>query len=164
MPRTVAIKASLTTVFAAVTMLAADAAELRIVSQLATAGTGRREIAVRISGAPDGTVVKGVLRCGNETVKSELPARSDVLVFEVSDFGLYSVEAEAVAPDGTTNAIASTTYSVVPAVKERPREFGVCAHFMQGKGTYPLTFDLMRLVGVSRMRGDLAWESVVSRA
>ena len=138
----------------------ADAAELRIVSQLATAGTGRREIAVRISGAPDGTVVKGFLRCGNETVKSELPARSDVLVFEVSDFGLYSVEAAAVAPDGTTNAIASTTYSVVPAVKERPREFGVCAHFMQGKGTYPLTFDLMRLVGVSRIRGDLAWEGV----
>ena len=88
----------------------ADAAELRIVSQLATAGTGRREIAVRISGAPDGTVVKGVLRCGNETVKSELPARSDVLVFEVSDFGLYSVEAAAVAPDGATNATASTTF------------------------------------------------------
>ena len=55
-----------------------------------------------------------------------------------------------------------TNYSLLPApARERPREFGVCVHFGQGrpKGAFPLSFELMKQAGFTRMRDDLYWNS-----
>ena len=136
---------------------------LRIVSPLATAGTGRKTVSVRLEGVSAATVATGVLSCGDVNVASLSPARPDALAFDVPSCGLYTLEAAAVGPDGVTNATAMTTFAVVPAISERPCELGVCTHFAHGKGAYPLTFDLMRLMGVSRIRDDLAWKAVEHR-
>ena len=136
---------------------------LRIVGPLATAVTGRKTVSVRLEGVSAATVATGVLSCGDVNVASLSPARPDALVFDVPSCGLYTLEAAAVGSDGVTNATAVTTFAVVPAISERPRELGVCTHFAHGKGAYPLTFDLLRLMGVSRIRDDLAWKAVEHR-
>lgn len=113
---------------------------------------------------PDGSRLVGVLRRADGlAIESRRSPRRDALAFDVPEFGLYTLDAAAVSADGSTNAAASTSYAVVPAVRERPAEFGVCTHFAQGKGRYPLTFDLMRLAGFSRIRDDLTWASVETR-
>ena len=135
----------------------------------ATAGTGEKKVAVRL--VPDFTVtnaapaattrLEGSLRRDDGLAIASRPSESlEALVFEVPELGFYTLDAVALAADGSTNAAASTTYAVVPEVKERPREFGTCVHFGQGKGEYPRTFDLLRLAGISRVRDDLQWKNV----
>ena len=142
---------------------------LHFMGSCATAGTGEKTVDVRLvnllpaaKGAPAVTArLEGTLRRDDGLVLSSRPSPSlDTLVFDVPEFGLYTLEAAALAADGATNAAASTSYAVVPPVAERPREFGTCVHFQQGKGQYPLTFDLLRLAGFSRVRDDLSWRYV----
>ena len=133
----------------------------------ASAGLGEKTIPVRLvassseNASNDTARLVGTL-CRNDGLAiSSCPSQSlGELVFDVREYGLYALDVAAIAVDGSTNATASTTYSVVPVVKERPREFGTCVHFQQGKGQYPLTFELMRIAGVSRVRDDLAWRRV----
>ena len=147
----------------------APTARLVLPGPCASAGTGEKTVAVRLvnlvpsaGGAHADTArLEGTLRRDDGLVLASRPSGSlDALVFAVPEFGLYALEAAAIAADGATNAAASTSYAVVPPVAERPREFGTCIHFQQSKGQYPLTFDLLRLAGFSRVRDDLSWKYV----
>lgn len=146
---------ALAAVFAA---MAAFGAEMHFTGPLASPGTGPKSIPVRVTGAPEGTVVSGTLRCGSAEVAALRPLRAGELRFNVDEYGLYKLAAVAVGSDGATNATASTTFAVVPQVRERPCNWGTCTHFAFGKGSYPLLFDLMRMAGVSRIRDDISWE------
>lgn len=133
----------------------------------ASAGLGEKTIPVRLVASSSGNASNDTARLVGTLCRNDgfaIPSRPSQslgeLVFDVREYGLYALDVAAIAADGSTNATASTTYSVVPAVKDRPREFGTCVHFQQGKGQYPLTFELLRIAGVSRVRDDLAWRRV----
>ena len=152
--------------FGSMSLFAADY-RLSLPGVSASAGLGEKTIPVQLTASSPKNASNAIARlagtlCRNDglTISSRSSQSLDELAFDVPEYGLYALNVAAVAADGSTNATVSTTYSVVPVVKERPREFGTCVHFQQGKGQYPLTFELLRIAGFSRVRDDLAWRRV----
>lgn len=152
--------------FGAPTSFAADFS-LSFPGACASSGLGEKIVKVSCTATSPQTSPRFVARLVGTlsrndglSVASRPSSRFGELVFDVREYGLYALTVLALAADGSTNAAVSTTYAVVPPVKERPREFGTCVHFHQGKGQYPLTFDLLKIAGVSRVRDDLAWRRV----
>lgn len=83
------------------------------------------------------------------------------LAVDVKEPGYYELTVYAFRGENEL-ARTVTNYALVPPpVRERPREFGVCVHFAQRgpKGAFPLSFELMKLAGFTRMRDDLFWSA-----
>ena len=87
------------------------------------------------------------------------------LAVDVKEPGYYEVTVYAFRGREEV-ARAVTNYALLPPpLRERPRDFGTCVHFGQGrpKGAFPLSFELMKLAGFTRMRDDLYWSALERR-
>ncbi len=134
-------------------------------SPLVSAGAGKKPVKVIITGSVGLLEVKGQFSAHGkpDAVKETktVKGQNDVILeFDFPMIGYYDITV--VAHNGR-NEVAKTmsNYAVVPDNRyDHPREMGTCTHFAQGKGAYPLTFNLLKLAGFTRIRDDFSWQAI----
>lgn len=132
-----------------------------------TEGAGTKTLKVRLDGNLNQLIVRAEIRKWTErtpvaTVAPAPAKRENELKFQLPDLGIYHVTV-IVERDGKPVATTECAYSAIPhrlSDADRPQEMGTCTHFAQGKGSYPTTFELLKLAGFTRIRDDLAWEHI----
>ncbi len=133
-----------------------------------SAGAGQKEIKVGLTGSLSGLTVRGEVRKWGEekaigTIAPVAAKSVTVLSYQFPQPGIYRIDIS-VERGKEKVATETGTYSVVPKFSERPEEMGACTHFAHGKGNDPLTFELLKLAGFTRLRDDLAWEHIEPKA
>lgn len=130
-----------------------------------SSGTGLKTANVGLAGNLSGMTIRGEVRKWGERdpfVKiSPMAAKAEnTLAFQVQQPGIYRI-AFIVERGKERIAAKESNYSVLPAPSgDRPAEMGACTHFAHGKGNYPLSFELLKLAGFTRVRDDIAWGTI----
>ncbi len=140
-------------------------------SQLASNASGNQRIRVKVEAdnfdftlraklAPYG---KAEPRLWSKFVKA---APETELMVELKEYGYYELTVYAFRGKEEIGKVVTNYALVPPPLRERPKEFGCCVHFGQGrpKGAFPLSFELMKMAGFTRMRDDLYWSSFERKA
>lgn len=136
---------------------------------LISAGTGSKKIEVAVSGRLEGVKLHIIVR---EYAVKKILARSvpvtakpkTEITIPLKQVGFYELTVIA-TESGKELERKTVNYAVVPEPDyDRPEEMGTCIHFaFSGKGIrghFPYTFELLKLAGFTRIRDDLAWESI----
>jgi hypothetical protein len=136
---------------------------------LISAGTGSKKIEVAVSGRLEGVKLHIIAR---EYAVKKILARSvpvtakpkTEITIPLKQVGFYELTVIA-TESGKELERKTVNYAVVPEPDyDRPEEMGTCIHFaFSGKGIrghFPYTFELLKLAGFTRIRDDLAWESI----
>lgn len=136
---------------------------------LISAGTGNKKIEAVVSGDLKGVKLHIIAReyAGKKTSARSTPVTAKPkteITIPLKQIGFY--ELTIIATKGDKELERKTVnYAVVPTPDyDRPKEMGTCTHFaFSGKGIrghFPYTFELLKLAGFTRIRDDLAWESI----
>ncbi len=134
--------------------------------QLVSAKPGKKTIKVKVEGNTNPVQVFGEIYqydqkkpCARS--KKITISNTGTIEFDLRSTGFYEFTIIAKANDGKELDRVSSTYAVVPDNNyDHPREMGTCTHFGQGKGAYPLTFNLLNLAGFTRIRDDFSWQAI----
>ncbi len=134
-------------------------------------GIGKKKIRVvmKSSETLDNVEVQGVLTpylSNGEPIKTKITTsitgngneREAFLTFGLKSLGYYELKVQAFDRQKKLLAEAQATFSAIPVANyDRPKDWGTCTHFCQGKGVLPLTMDLLKAAGFSMIRDELFW-------
>jgi hypothetical protein len=134
-------------------------AKIDLASLLVSPGLGQKQIAV--NNEESGSRLSGTLvRYGDNLTFNSTAGNGEQLIFDVTGYGYYTLTLK-LTKNGLNLETATVNYAVVPEIADddRPADMGVCVHPPKDNN-YPRTFELIKLAGFTRIRTDMAWESV----